>query len=130
MVKKIERNDENYGKINYELIGSINFLELIKNTSREEYENWSKKYHPTKYFINLIYEYKNCELAKKLNVESQNVDIYVCVLDTNKNWNCKFWKEKYPDVLKKPSYVLPIATSRKKVDKWKEALEILTLKFS
>lgn len=117
-MKIIEKNDDNYGKIKYELVANINYLELMKLLGVQEYFKWSDKYHPSRYFSAILFEKKDCELANKLGVESENIDLYVCIDDINKDWDCSFWKSKYPETLKNKKYKLPVATTRKSVVKW------------
>ncbi|MCX8796442.1 hypothetical protein [Vibrio parahaemolyticus] len=116
-IKIIE--DDNYGQYKHEFIANLDYDFLRLNLSFSELDKWSSKFNPNKYF----YSYSTVKVRNELSeyIESrgfvsENVDLYVCIDDINKDWDSAFWREKHDISGKKCS--LPVAISRKKVDKW------------
>lgn len=115
-------HSDNYGEINYELVGTIDFKEIFATTSCEDYLKWSDKYHQRTFFSS--FKMVRLNLSKDENLDT--FEIYVPVDDINKSWNPDFWYNKYPTLKRTKNRKLPIATSRKKVELWKIQLLLLT----
>ncbi|WP_273981571.1 hypothetical protein [Vibrio parahaemolyticus] len=116
-IKIIE--DDNYGQYKHEFIANLDYDFLRLNLSFSELDKWSSKFNPNKYF----YSYSTVKVRNELSeyIESrgffsENVDLYVCIDDINKDWDSTFWREKNDISGKKNS--LPVAISRKKVNNW------------
>lgn len=115
--KIIERVDETYGSVNYEFVAHIDYQELIRNVSFDMYRTWAKTYHPKNYFPAALF----------LNATDigEAFDLYVCVDDINGDWDHLTWKQKH-GFSGSRSKKLPVAISRKKLEKWKLSFAKLT----
>lgn len=124
--KLIEKFSETYGNVNYEFVGNIDYSFLAMYLPFEEFQKWSKKYHPLNYFSACYWENaKETELGQKLKElghEPENINLFVCIDDINNDWDQTHWISQYP-ALGKRKRKLPISTTRKKIEKWKEELE-------
>jgi len=116
--KIVTRQDDNYGEIKYEFAAHIDYSEMVKRISFDNYQAWAKKYHPTKFFHAALF------LNSKGVGHEVAFDLYVCVDDANSDWDSSYWMDKYQMTGCKKKK-LPVAISRKKLQEWKDSFYAL-----
>jgi len=119
---------ENYGFINYEMVGIVDFSKLIKLLGQKDYLIWQDKYHYISYFESFFIEkFAESKLFPENN-DLASYKVFVPIDDINQDWNPEYWYNKYPYIKKAKKQKLPITTSRKQVTVWKNHLQNIYLK--
>lgn len=118
IIKK--QNSENYGEYIMECIGIVDFAEMIFKLGAEDYGVWSDEFHPLKFF-------GSCSLIRLADMDfddyglksTSRCAVFVASEEANKNWDSKYWQEKYNMPIKKVK--LPIAKSNNEIAKWQKS---------
>lgn len=84
----IEEESNQYGMVKWECIGIIDFLNLVRQLTVDEYMNWSEKHHPFRAFsascMHTLIDY--CDDERE-SMHAERVALLVPTERSNQDWN-------------------------------------------